>query len=474
MDGVLGLAGGGSASLSNDVITKLKEAEEKATIEPIDTHLENWEKGTEEFSTISAAFTELFSSMEAFSRDSSSTNPFDNVSASTTGTDVATYDAATTAGLKPGTTNVHIDKVATKDVWQSDALASAATDTMSDATISIKGVDYTTNGKTYENFAKELDNVAGITASYEEVASGSYRLVIKSDETGVDNRLNISTSSGFDYFADGDGDGNGVDDNNTLVAINLEASVDGVAYNQASNTLNLDGDLKMTALKAGDSAITLTRDTSAVIDGIKSFAEKYNTLVDLLDAQRGGEDEEKFLYQESDISILRSVLEGIKDKVFQTYGLEDDGDVSRDRNNDGVINDSDKLSMFNYGIELDRYGKISIDDAKLSQSMTNDFESVRELLSGAEDYSTKGFGTILDEYKDEVNYFQTGLMSVFENSWIERKSELDTEKEEAQEKIDEKYTQMTAQFAEYGAMIAQMEALFSGLKQQIQMETASN
>jgi flagellar hook-associated protein 2 len=149
------------------------------------------------------------------------------------------------------------------------------------------------------------------------------------------------------------------------------------------------------------------------------------------------------------------------------------GDASRDRNGDGEVDDEDKLSMFNYGIELDRFGKISIDEAKLSKELTENFDNVRDLISGAEDFSVKGFGTKLKEYKDDVNRFQTGAMSVFKDQWVEKRTDLTEQKEAEQKRIDDKYTEMTAQFAAYGAMIAQMEALFSGLKQQIQMETAS-
>ena len=49
-----------------------------------------------------------------------------------------------------------------------------------------------------------------------------------------------------------------------------------------------------------------------------------------------------------------------------------------------------------------------------------------------------------------------------------RKEDLDEEKEEAVKTLDDKYKQLSLQFATYGSLITQMEAQFSGLKMMIE------
>ena len=47
--GILGLGTSGSAGLSQELIDKLKDAEKKAKVEPIETKLETWDKELEKF-----------------------------------------------------------------------------------------------------------------------------------------------------------------------------------------------------------------------------------------------------------------------------------------------------------------------------------------------------------------------------------------------------------------------------------------
>ena len=64
---------------------------------------------------------------------------------------------------------------------------------------------FDTNGKTYQQLADEITAKSGMNASIEQVGTDSFRLVIKSEDTGLDNALSISgaASQALGYMTDG-------------------------------------------------------------------------------------------------------------------------------------------------------------------------------------------------------------------------------------------------------------------------------
>ena len=117
---------GGASALNGDLIKKLREAEEKAVIAPIDKSLETWDTELEKFGEIDTAVNELRSAVSAFNLFNSGNTAFDQISADTTGTS-AVFDATDLGSLKEGITKVSVSQLAQKDVYQTDAYFSADT-----------------------------------------------------------------------------------------------------------------------------------------------------------------------------------------------------------------------------------------------------------------------------------------------------------------------------------------------------------
>lgn len=200
--------------------------------------------------------------------------------------------------------------------------------------------------RTYKELAEAINKDEDINASVEEVSDGEYRLVVKSTEEGETNALTIDESLGVDLgYTDSDGDGNADDTNHVLKAKNLKATIDGVLYEKSSNVMKINDNLTMTALKEDadgeNSSVTISRDTSAVTSGLDLFVAQYN------DLQKGINDElndpKSTLEHKSDI---KGILNNLKSKLFDSYNGE---------------------NVFNYGIELDQHGNMSLDDTKLMQ-----------------------------------------------------------------------------------------------------------
>lgn len=446
--GILGLGSSGSAGLNQELIDKLKAAETKAKVDPYTTKLTTWDKELAKITEIETKASELLASIKSFDLFSSTANAFEQVTASTTGTS-AVFNANDTSGITEGTTTVNITKLAQKDVYQSNTFTDKSVQVLdgndSGDKISIQvgtatAIDFSTVGKTYQQLAEDINATTGIAASVEQVGTNSYRLVLKSENSGTENALTI-TQTGVDL-------GLAVTTNHTLAAQNLEASIDGVAYNVSSNTVTLSGNLSMTAVSIGTSSIAIQKDTSNIITDLNTFVTKYNELVDLVDGDVLSE--EGVL---EDTSSIKTMLNQIKNILFDTYG------------------DSEEENLFSYGFNLDTTGHLSLDSAQLGVAISDSFDKLKTLFLGKAE--NKGLGTTLKEYMDDLTT-SDGILGLYGDSMADRKTKLEDEKEKAQAILDAKYSLLAEQFAAYTAIITQMENSFGGLKMMIQQSTSSN
>jgi len=432
---------GGAASLNGELIQKLYDAESSSRVEPITKRLELIDTEATVISDINTKINELIAAVKPFDLFTGGNNAFEQVTATTTG-ESAIFDAADVGALKQGTHNINISKLAQKDSYQSLTFTSSTdliTGAAAGSKITINGTDFSTDGKTYADLLEDINLSGTISATIEQVSDTESRLIIKSLDVGTSNALTI-TQTGVDM---------GLEDptNHVLTAQNLEATIDGVFYNVSSNSITLDGNLKITASKVGDSSISIQNDDSAIVPAIQDIANIYNELVLMITEE---------LYSEEpsvqDTSSLKSILSNIKNMMYEEYGTNDE-------------------SLLNYGFGFDKSGLLEVDASILGKALTDDPDKVKSLFLGvAED---KGFGTLLKEHLDDLNSYN-GLFSSLTTGMDTRRKSLTKDQDDVIANLDTKYDTMAAQFAAYASIISQMESSFSGLKQMIAAENSSN
>ena len=438
-NGVLGLGAGQAASLNSDLIEKLKTAERKSAVAPIEAKIEKMVKEKETFSTIEKKVAELLESIKPFGLFvSGAVTAFEQKSATTSG-DSVTFDAADVKALKKGFTSVDIKTLAQKDVYQTNDVTGVQKDqVIGKGDLIVNGQVFKTDNLTYKQLADEINTKEGMSASLEQVGTDSYRLVIKSKESGLDNALLITGDAKSALGLD-------VTENHKQTAQNMKATVDGVEYNVSSNSLVVDG-LKISANKAGISTINVTEDNSQIEAQMKNFVDKYNELVALIETETLGSDSSL-----NDRSSIKGIVNQIKDKLFGSYGAAGD------------------KSVFNFGIELDKFGGLSIDSKKFNEAVQKDMVGLKDLFIGSAE--KKGLGTVLKETLDTMK-FVGGVLNSYDAAMKTRETILNENKEKAEKSLDVKYQQLALQFSSYGALINQMESSFSGLKLMIQQSVA--
>jgi flagellar hook-associated protein 2 len=528
-EGILGLGSSGSSGLNQELIDKLKAAEAKAQVQPYEDDLEEWDLELEKIQEIEAKVMELLGHIEQFDLYNTGADAFEQVTASTTGS-AAVFDAIDVAGLEPGTNSVTVSQLAQRDVYQTatfsdkDIQVAGGNDSGDKISVTIDGNthDFSTEGKTYQELADEMNQTDGITASVEQVGDSSYRLVIKSTDSGIANALTIDTT-GVD-FGFGDVTSRSISDFTELMGAG-RLSINGnmvipdtedMSYDQLITEINnYGGGGIYTATKIGDTIEIKADDGSAVTiaedgDNGLNFTDKSHVVTaQNMKAQVDGVDYDvasnSITIQgnltmtaveigTSTISIQRdtsSVLTGMQDFVATYNEVVDliDGelysaetpleDLSTLRMVMGSIKDkifgsygdSGDKNLFNYGFQVDKTGHLSLDSEVFSSAIASNMEDVKSLFIGTAE--KPGLGTQLKEYLDDLDSYD-GILTQYGERMAERKTTLETEKADAQEALDTKYALMAEQFAAYTAIITQMEAAFGGMKMMIAQSTASN
>lgn len=519
-EGVLGLGTGQASTLNQELIDKLKTAERKSTVEPIETSLSNWDLESVKVAEIKLQTKDLLDAIKPFDLFvSGGVNAFETKSATTTG-DSVNFDAVDAGGLNTGTTTVNVSQLAQRDVYQSstftdkDAVVSSSSGSM----LVINGVEFSTLNKSYADLASEINVNSNFNASVETVGTDSFRLVIKSEKSGTDNALSITetgidlglneflsdttvasgtvpvtgltlTLNGTSFTTDGvenysefvsridadaafdasigtDGkisirrsDGtplevtnddlglNLTNNNHTLTAQNLLAKIDGVDYNVSSNLITVDGGLKITAVKTGESSISIEKDTTSISTLFKDFIDKYNTLLDSIDTELYSADSKI-----DDRTTLRTILSQVKDQLFGSYGANSD------------------LNLFNFGLSLDKTGAISLDDTVFNTAISDDFDNLKNLFIGTAE--NEGFGTQLKTILDDMDGYE-GIITSYEDNMTSRKTALESDLTKATDELDSKYAQLAQQFADYGTIINKFNSQFSSLEMMIKQSTSN-
>lgn len=440
-EGILGLGSSGSVDLNSELLTKLKTAESTSILDPITAEKEDTQAeidALDEIQTMTLEFLDLVKSLDLYT---SGTNVFNEISASTTGSS-ASFDATDSSNLDPGTITVNVTQLAQKDVYQSNTISSK-TATLDSGTISItvgeETYDFSTDGKTYETLVSEMSNYPDLNVSLEQVGDSSYRMIVKSSESGTANAITISQSGvdlGFEEEA-----------NHVLTAQNMKATVDGIDYDLSSNKLTMQSGLIIKMVDKGTSSITMERDDASIIESITSIADKYNDLVDLVNSYILGDKDNPAVI--SDSSTLKNMMNSIKNILFDSYGL------------------NNEENLFKYGISFDSSGYMQVNETELSTALTNNYDDLKELFVG---YAEKeGIGTRLKTYLDSLDSMD-GLLTTYEDKLNSRLKTLSSDYETASAKLDEKYEQMASQFASYTVLITQMENDFASLKSIIDSE----
>lgn len=281
----------------------------------------------------------------------------------------------------------------------------------------------------------EDTNNSGVTAALinDGSADTPWHLTLTANAEGENNRIFMQENNGINMT-----EMQGADD----ASLNASFSVDGYEYQRQTNN-GLEDVIQGVTLnfeKTGETQLTISSGFDDIKEKITQLIDTYNELVAEIDTKTKydqGEETDGIL---SDVYSIKSLGSDILSVM--TNDIDTGGDIN---------------SLFDLGMELNKDGSITLDQAKMDAAFSSSPEDVASLFIGDSDKEITGLGDILNDKLAEMTR-STGLVNGEKTAAEEKIDRLSTSIEIATERLDKRYKLMAQQFVRLDAFIGKMNS----------------
>ncbi|RCW71170.1 flagellar capping protein FliD [Marinobacter nauticus] len=451
--------GAGSGIFSNDLVAQLVNAERKPAEIRLDQRQQTTQSKISAYGALRSALEALRSPMETLS----SPEGLRAFSASSSNEGVAGV-SIDPAFASRGSYSLNVTQLAQAQSLASQEFADRDATAIGSGTLTFNVGGVATDividdsNNTLEGMASAINDAnAGVSAGIVDTGNG-YRLVLSSDETGTENKIQVSVS--------GDSDGSDIDtgglsgfayDGGTsnltemVEARDAKLEVNGIAITRSSNTVEgvVDGvtlDLK----SAGTASVNIARDADAVAGRVQEFVDKFNTLQDVIRRFSGFNSESGqggVLSGDSTIRSIQSDLRGLLTTIPE--GLE--GSPVRMLADIGIATDPNT-------------GKLEFDQSDFKEQLESNPGPVSALF--AEQDGVKGIaGQTLDRL--EAFLSSSGALSNRTDGLNKTLSEIQDQRDQLDMRIASYEERLIKQFSAADSLIAQIQSTGNYVSQQL-------
>ena len=409
-----------SSILTQDVIDGLKKADESVQVKPLTLKID---KNTKKQADITA-LTTLVSNLKTSYADVANETAMLKRTVSAAGSGSVTANVE--AGVAEQTVRLSVSQLAQVDSYQSKGFKSRSEtlnlDKEESLTLSVgdKSVDIKVGASTtLEDIINQINDGAGDAIKASIVNTGGengYKMILQSKESGEKNQIKFSVK-GDQTAADGAKDvleklgfkANETeikDDKGNITGYNLEINTadtsaggkqlqkaqdakfnfNGIDITRSSNsvddliigvTFNLNNvdEKNSTTGALKESVITIGKDTDAVVKSLKSMVTAYNDLI-------------------SNITTATS-YDRENDVAGTLNGMSEITGIKRKLQNLFESSNSDGKSLQNFGFSFTEKGVLSVDESKLKDTISKDYEGFKSFFTNSTEYKNAGvFGSV--------------------------------------------------------------------------------
>ena len=362
-----------------------------------------------------------------------------------------------TSAASAGTHLINVSQLAQRDIYVSDAQSSRTTDlnaglaasfSFQVGTGSLQTINLAAGDVTLDNLADEINDLeVGVTAKVIQADSGDYRLFLESDETGTDYAITITD----DLF--------GLFNNQVQAPQDAILSYNGVSITRASNQISdlIEGvtlNLKDTSLSSF--TVDVVQDNTLAKERITSLVTAFNDFNTVMSALTAVETDDAEGGLLSGDRIVRDIQNQAR-SIFIDEGSSSGENIER---------------MSDMGISIDRYGVFQIDDALLTDALTDHYDEVKSFFTADTNNQTtfspaaKGLsGDLLAQLDEYLKFDGTVARRELTNAktaagLLNEEKELDA----AMVSVEERYTK---RFTAMNRAIAEMNSLKDYLENQL-------
>lgn len=316
------------------------------------------------------------------------------------------------------------------------------------ATIDITSENNTLSG-IRDAINASIDN-PGVSATIVNADSGSY-LILSADKTGVANAMTVTQSGGDGGLSALEYDpGNGLNAlTESIAAQDALVRIDGLDIASSTNTIEgaIEGvsvDL-LAGTQGGSEKLSIENDESAARGLVEDFVASYNALVSTLDSLTAYDQE-----SESAAPLLGdATVRGIRDQIRRELSTS--------------VNDINAPfgTLAEVGIETQLDGSLSIDDARLSDSLATEFVKFGQLFS-----TSDGFAVRLYDLTD--NFLKSdGIIETRSAGLQTQIDDLSDQRDSLNERLASLETRLLRQFNALDSLLAQLGSTSTFLAQQL-------
>lgn len=276
----------------------------------------------------------------------------------------------------------------------------------------------------------------GVTASVIDDGTGTdpYRLVLIADDTGEDNRIELSQE--LDDLELSELEGAGESSLNSIVIVN------GITYQRQSNTgiTDIIQGVTLNLESVGTSSVIVSDDTELIKSEIIGLVESFNGLVqEIITNSSYAEETEDWGILASSFSVKRlpQELSALMNTIVKTV--------------------DSSTSLHDLGMEVNRDGTITLDEDVLNNAISSGYNDVKDLFLGDEDAGVTGLGDLINGTLRDITMY-SGLIDSEKDAVQDQIDRIEEDIETATERLDKRYEDMARQFAMLDVFMSRMQA----------------
>ncbi|MBO8142019.1 MAG: flagellar filament capping protein FliD [Firmicutes bacterium] len=292
------------------------------------------------------------------------------------------------------------------------------------------------------------DSLVAIRDAINEAAAGVTATII-------DGRLVLTTDeTGFEIVAS-DETGVWQDLGMTVVqeAQSARLVVDGLSIERRSNTVDdvIEG-VTLTLYDTGTAQIDVQHDAAAAVDRVRAFVDQYNSVQSFISEKAG----------------KGGVLQGDGLLVRIQSGLRQSATAAVDAGSDALFN-----QLAQIGVTVDRYGTMTLDEAKLREALAESPEAVWRLFAGTKEED--GFDGVAVRLGERLSgWLESGSGPLVSRQQMldQRMDDIDDSIERMEMRLEMREESLRRQFLAMEQALAALQAQSSWLSLQLQQLSA--
>ncbi|MCH1924563.1 flagellar filament capping protein FliD [Shewanella sp. C32] len=276
------------------------------------------------------------------------------------------------------------------------------------------------------NSINNADDNVGVTATIINTDNGK-RLVFASDKTGTENAITVTAS---DTSGTGLSSTFGSGQLETIqAAADSVIKIDGQTLTSSSN--KIEGAISGVTFELTDADVgkttklTIAQDDDAVKENVQGFVDAYNTLMTKMDSLSSYNVSTNTSAALQGDSIIRSLQSQLRSMVSSRV---DDGQGGT-------------TALYDIGISADRQGRLTVDESKLTESLSSGMSKVGTLFAQKDTGIAARMDTVIDGYVKS-----NGMIASRQNSYTQEKDRIADQREALDRRMELLQARLTKQY----------------------------